>query len=128
MVRDYNFPLELRIVPIVREEDGLAKSSRNVYLSAQDRTEAPAIHAALRLAHDQMLKTGNVGQAVAIASAYIEEHTSGSIDYLQLLSYPDLSAINDKTEQVLLATAVYIGKTRLIDNVIFSLKGEKAYV
>ena len=124
MVRDYNFPLEMQIVPIVREEDGLAKSSRNVYLTEQERKEAPAIHAALRLAQQEVVSSGNVAQAVAIASKHIEDHTSGRIDYLQLLSYPDLAQVNEHTERVLLAVAVYIGKTRLIDNLIFSLKGE----
>lgn len=123
MVRDYNFPLEMQIVPIVREEDGLAKSSRNVYLTGQERKEAPAIHAALRLAQQEVVSSGNVAQAIAIASKHIEDHTSGKIDYLQLLSYPDLAQVNEHTEQVLLAVAVYIGKTRLIDNLIFSLKG-----
>ena len=52
MVRDFNFPLEMRVVPIVREEDGLAKSSRNVYLSESERQEAPAINEALQLARD----------------------------------------------------------------------------
>lgn len=128
MVRDYNFPLALCIVPIVREDNGLAKSSRNVYLSEQDRKEAPEIHIALKRAHDYLLETGDVEKALNLATKHIEENTSGLIDYLQLLSYPDLKEINEKTEQVLLATAVYIGKTRLIDNLIFSLKGKKAYV
>ena len=123
MVRDYNFPLEMQIVPIVREEDGLAKSSRNVYLTEQERKEAPAIHGALRLAQQEVVSSGNVAQAIAIASKHIEDYTSGRIDYLQLLSYPDLAQVNEHTEQVLLAVAVYIGKTRLIDNLIFSLKG-----
>ncbi len=124
MVRDYNFPLEIRTVPIVREEDGLAKSSRNVYLTEQDRAEAPAIFAALNIAKEEMLASGDVEQAIAKAVQHIESQTSGKIDYLECLSYPDLAEINDKTTEVLLAVAVYIGKTRLIDNLMFSLKGE----
>lgn len=124
MVRDFNFPLEIKTVPIVREEDGLAKSSRNVYLSEQDRLEAPAIFAALTKAKEVFLQTKDIEQSISHAQEHIESNTSGRIDYLQLLSYPDLAEINEKTEHVLLATAVYIGKTRLIDNIIFSLKGE----
>lgn len=123
LVRDFNFPLEIRTVPIVREEDGLAKSSRNVYLSSEERKQAPAIYKALNIAKDHFLKTGNVEEAVLVATEHIKNHTSGKIDYIQFLSYPDLSEINENTSRFLLAIAVHIGKTRLIDNIIFT-KGE----
>lgn len=128
MVRDYNFPLEIRTVPIVREEDGLAKSSRNVYLTEQERKEVSAIYAALQLAQDEFLMSRNVTNALAIAKQHIETHTSGKIDYLEFKSYPDLREVTKDTEEFLLATAVYIGKTRLIDNIIFSLKGALLHV
>lgn len=123
LVRDFNFPLEIRTVPIVREEDGLAKSSRNVYLSSQDRKEAPEIYKSLKLAKEHFLTTGNVEKALQKAREHLEKNTSGKIDYIELLSYPDLSEINETTSRFLLAIAVYIGKTRLIDNIIFT-KGE----
>src|SRR5690606_37603876 len=110
MVRDFNFPLEIRTVPIVRENDGLAKSSRNVYLSENERREAPSIYKALQLAHDEFLSSRNAEQAILLAKREIEENTSGRIDYLQLLSYPDLREVTEETEEVLLAAAVYIGK------------------
>lgn len=122
MVRDFNFPLEMRIVPIVREEDGLAKSSRNIYLSESEREEAPAIHEALQLAQDSFLATGDVGHALAKAKAHIQARTHGRIDYIELLAYPDLRPVTEMTQQVLLAAAVYIGQTRLIDNSIFIVK------
>lgn len=124
MVRDFNFPLEIQAVPIVREEDGLAKSSRNVYLTDEERKEAPAIYQALCLAQGEFLVSKNVSKAIELATNHIKENTSGTIDYLQFLSYPDLREITDETEQYLLAAAVYIGKTRLIDNIIFQVKGE----
>ena len=124
LVRDYNFPLEIRTVPIVREEDGLAKSSRNIYLSEIDRKEAPAIYEALQLAKEEYVATADASKAIEVASQHIATKTSGKIDYLEFLSYPDLNTVKSETEQFLLATAVYIGKTRLIDNIIFSLKGE----
>lgn len=124
LVRDYNFPLEIRTVPIVREEDGLAKSSRNVYLSERERKEAPAIYEALLIAKEQFQASRDSQQAINLATKHILANTSGKIDYLQILAYPDLKAATDETEQFLLAAAVYIGKTRLIDNIIFSLKGE----
>ncbi|QPA60076.1 pantoate--beta-alanine ligase [Lysinibacillus sphaericus] len=122
MVRDFNFPLDMRVVPIVREEDGLAKSSRNIYLSESEREEAPAIHEALQLARDSFLATGDVREALAKAKAHIQIQTHGRIDYIELLAYPDLTPVTEKTQQVLLAAAVYIGKTRLIDNSIFTVK------
>lgn len=122
MVRDYNFPLEMRVVPIVREEDGLAKSSRNVYLSEVDRQQAPAIQQALQVARDRFLTNGDVVDAIESANVHIATHTNGSIDYIELLAYPDLTPVTEKTKQVLVAAAVYIGKTRLIDNIIFNVK------
>ena len=128
MVRDYNFPIELRIVPIVREVDGLAKSSRNVYLTETDRAQAPAIQQALQLAKRELQETQNVEKALALATKLIEDNTDGKIDYLSILSYPDLNEVTATTEQILIAAAVYMGNTRLIDNLIFSLKGELAHV
>ena len=128
MVRDYNFPIELRIVPVVREEDGLAKSSRNVYLTETERTQAPAIQQALQLAKSELQETQDVEKALTLATKLIEDNTDGNIDYLSILSYPDLNEVTATTEQIVLAAAVYMGKTRLIDNVIFSVKGEMAHV
>ncbi len=122
MVRDYNFLLELCVVPIVREEDGLAKSSRNVYLSEQDRQEAPAINEALLLARDSFLANRDANSALAKAKYHLAARTHGNIDYIELLAYPDLTPVTADTEQVLLAAAVYIGSTRLIDNCIFNMK------
>ena len=112
----------MRVVPIVREEDGLAKSSRNVYLSEQGRQEAPAINEALQLARDSFLANRDAGSALAKANYHIAARTHGKIDYIELLAYPDLIPVTADTEQVLLAAAVYIGNTRLIDNCIFNMK------
>lgn len=122
MVRDYNFPLEMRVVPIVREEDGVAKSSRNVYLSEEERQQAPAINEALKLARDSFLAGSDAVSALEKARVHIGAHTNGEVDYIELLAYPDLVPVTYETEQVLLAAAVYIGKTRLIDNIIFNVK------
>jgi pantoate--beta-alanine ligase len=124
LVRDFNFPLEIKVVPIVREEDGLAKSSRNVYLTVSERAEAPAIFAALNAAKSMFMQSKNVQLSVEAAKKYVVEHTSGTIDYLEFLSYPDLTEVNEQTTRYIIAAAVYIGKTRLIDNIIFSVKGE----
>ena len=122
MVRDFNFPVKICVMPVVREEDGLAKSSRNVYLSEQDRKEAPAIYAALQLAKQALLDGQTVEAASQAGVAYIQEHTTGRIDYFEILAYPDLTPPTNETTAFLLAVAVYIGKTRLIDNVIVNFK------
>lgn len=124
MVRDYNFPLQVCTVPIVREQDGLAKSSRNVYLSEQDRAQSVSIYAALQLAKQQFLDGASADEATHSATTYIETHTAGTIDYVEMLAYPDLTPVTADTKEVLLAAAIYIGKTRLIDNVMFNIKGE----
>lgn len=128
LVRDFNFPLEIKTVPIVREEDGLAKSSRNVYLTNEERAKAPAIFAALNLAKSHFVKMRNAEEALEIAKQHIVEKTNGTIDYVEFLSYPDLAEITQQTSKYLLAAAVYIGKTRLIDNLIFDIKGDNEYV
>lgn len=120
MVRDYNFPLEIRSVPIVREESGLAKSSRNVYLSDEERKNSVAIYGALKLAKEALLSGESVEDAIARAKAFIVAHTGGRIDYVEALSYPDLTPFTEETTDVLIAAAVFIGKTRLIDNVMFT--------
>ena len=128
LVRDFNFPLEIRTVPIVREEDGLAKSSRNVYLNEAERAQAPQIYHALQKAKRTFLESNDAVKATAEAKRIITENTNGKVDYIELLSYPDLANITAKTTHVLLATAVYIGNTRLIDNLLFEVKGANAHV
>lgn len=121
-VRDYDFPVEIRRVPIVREEDGLAKSSRNVRLSSQEREEAPIINQALSKGMEEYLTTRDVKTAITAVATMIEENSSGKIDYVSVLEYPSLQPVNEYTNQVLFATAVYFEKVRLIDNIIMSTK------
>ncbi len=102
-------------VPTVREEDGLAKSSRNVYLSNQERQVAPAIHQALQQGK-QSIQNGET-ELEKIASAvkeFINSQTSGRIDYVEILSYPALKPVKKIEERVIIAAAVYFDKARLI--------------
>lgn len=115
---DFNFPLQIRRVGTVREEDGLAKSSRNVYLTEQERKEAPHLKKALELGKQAALAKQD---PVAVMTDYLRDHTSGKIDYIQFLSYPDLT---EKVEgDAILALAVQFEKARLIDNLLFTVKG-----
>ena len=119
MVRDLNFDVEIIAAPIVREADGLALSSRNVYLSAEQRLEAVAIYRSLRLAEER------VGEGVRDArsiikemSALIQERSSGVIDYISLANQDTLEEYTVLTggDRILVSLAVRFGKTRLIDN------------
>lgn len=121
-VEAYNFPLEIVAVPTIREEDGLAKSSRNVFLSAQEREEAPHIYKALTMAMGSLHRSQDVEEAITEAKQYIIENTSGKIDYLEALAYPTLQPVNEYTEKVLIAAAVFFDKARLIDNIIVDMK------
>lgn len=117
LVRDFNFPLKIRRVETVREQDGLAKSSRNVYLSEAERIEAPKLYESLQ----RGVKDAREGQdPIPEMIRLIESETSGTIDYIELLSYPDLQ--QEPKEQAILALAVQFQKARLIDNIIFNLK------
>ncbi|MEK5039234.1 pantoate--beta-alanine ligase [Sporosarcina sp. FSL K6-3457] len=122
-VRDFNLRTKIVRVPTVREQDGLAKSSRNVHLTEAERQEAPAIQRALQkgaLLVAEGLSAGEIEQQVAEA---IVTNSTGSIDYVSLLAYPALTKEIDQTNEVIVACAVKFSKTRLIDNIIIPLKG-----
>ena len=121
-VKAYNFPVQIVRVPTVREADGLAKSSRNVFLSEKERVEAIHLYKALTIATDTWMETKNIQDALAEGKAHIEQNTSGRIDYFQALSYPNLRTDLNNVEQVLFATAVFFENARLIDNIIVEVK------
>jgi len=121
-VQAFNFPVQIVRVPTVREADGLAKSSRNVFLSEKERVEAIHLYKALTIATDTWMETKNIQDALARGKAHIEQNTSGRIDYFQALSYPNLRTDLNNVEQVLFATAVFFENARLIDNIIVEVK------
>lgn len=118
LVTDFNFPVEIRRGETIREPDGLAKSSRNVYLSPAERQEAAALYQALLLG-EQAVKSGR--DPVSAAASHLTASVSGSIDYVEYLSYPQLR--NEPADEMILAVAVQFEKARLIDNIIISKKG-----
>lgn len=118
LVEDYNFPITIRRVETVRESTGLAKSSRNVYLSKVELQEAPFLNKALELGK----KVALAGEdPVPVMSEYLKDKISGKIDYIELLDYPTLS--ENVKNKAILAIAVQFEKARLIDNKLFELKG-----
>ena len=124
LVTDFNFPLEIITVDTVREEDGLAKSSRNVYLTAQERVQAPILYQSLQKAVG-MIHDGETDPNRLISSIedMIRTETSGEIDYVSILSYPQLEKVEQITENdIIIAIAVKFSKARLIDNIILTRK------
>ncbi len=126
MVRDLDFAIEICGVPIVREPDGLALSSRNAYLSADDRKAALSLSAGLAAA-ERAYKAGERSAAalVAAARAPIEAQPLARIDYVELRDADELSSIDKVERKAVLAMAVFVGteskKTRLIDNRMIGL-------
>jgi pantoate--beta-alanine ligase len=121
MVRDLNFDVRLVIAPTVREPDGLAMSSRNVFLTEQQRAEAPVLYRALRAAED-LMKGGERRCDVLLGRMreMITARSSGVIDYLSIAdeeNLDELSTISDG-RGVLMSLAVMFGTTRLIDNIV----------
>ena len=116
MVRDLNVPIQIIQAPLVREADGLALSSRNKYLSSEERTRALALSRGLRAA--QACYDAGERRAEALQAAVLQElqPAADSIDYVDVMARATLRPIDTIDQPALLAIAAYIGKTRLIDN------------
>ena len=124
MVKDLFFNLQLRIMPIVREADGLAKSSRNTYLSAEERQAGLILSKSLKHAKELFAAGERDPQKlVAATTALIKTEPMADIDYVEIYQMPDLNACQTPMQgENLLALAVRFGTTRLIDNTILEVK------
>ncbi|MER3524574.1 MAG: pantoate--beta-alanine ligase [Ignavibacteria bacterium] len=121
MVRDLNFDVEIVVGPTVREEDGLAMSSRNTYLNPQQRREAPVLFQALKLAERRVKENETeCKKIVNEMHQLITSTTSGVVDYISLADNTSLKELEhlQPGQSVLVSLAVTFGTTRLIDNVI----------
>jgi pantoate--beta-alanine ligase len=124
MVRDLNFDIEIVVAPIVREPDGLAMSSRNTYLSPEQRRSAPAVYAGLKEAELRVRAGERSGNAIrALVREIITSRSPGTIDYVSVADADTLLEVTDIQPgvPVLISAAVRFGSTRLIDNVQCSL-------
>jgi len=119
MVRDLNVPVEIRGCPIVREKDGLALSSRNVYLAAGERESALALNRSLLEAKERF-EHGETRGSVLVegVKAFLNRDPGLKVDYVELRDAEDLSSIDTVDRPAVLALAVRVGKTRLIDNTV----------
>jgi pantoate--beta-alanine ligase len=123
LVRDLDIPVRIEVCPTIRDADGLALSSRNAYLSPEERERALALSRALRAA-EAAVASGTRDAAAVVAAARDELDRAGlEPDYLQLRSATDLSPVERVNGSTLLAVAARVGRARLIDNAI--LGGEK---
>lgn len=120
MVKDLNFDLEIVGCPIIREADGLAKSSRNVYLSEEERKSALVLSKAVKLGQD-LANAGekSADKIISKMKALIEKEPLAKIDYVKAVDAVSIVPVTEMKPPVLVAMAVYIGKTRLIDNFIY---------
>ncbi len=124
MTQDLFMPVDIRVMPIVRESDGLALSSRNIYLSVEERQAALALSRSLNKAQ-ALIGQGERGKS-KIMQAVREEIAAEKlavIDYAEIYSFPDLAVFGDNVSgEVFIALAVKIGKTRLIDNIVVACR------
>ena len=120
MVHDLNMPISVHGCPIVRESDGLAKSSRNTYLTPEERTSALVLSKAIKLG--QSMVTDGETDCNKVTSAMkdlIDAEPLAKIDYVKIVDLKTIQPVDTIKAPILCAIAVYIGKTRLIDNFIF---------
>ena len=115
MVRDLDMPVKIDAVETVREPDGLALSSRNRYLSAEERARAPVIRRAL------LAGSKDIRSARQIVAGIIRSVPGAKIDYVEVLDAGTLQPVGDNSRVAVIAAAVFLGKTRLIDNIMVRL-------
>ena len=121
LIRDLNYPIQFILAPTIREEDMVAMSSRNEYLSPREREDAESLNQSLRLAQ-RMIREGNrnLDEILKTITRHIETRAGTRIDYVEFVDPLTLEEVTDikEGEEILLAMAVFVGKTRLIDNAL----------
>ncbi len=123
MASDLNMDIDVKIMPVVREKDGLAMSSRNMYLSDAERKDAAIIYQSLKNA-EMLIKNGerDVRKVIRAVEDMIRSRQSARIEYVKLIDAKDLKDAKAITGEIAIAVAVFFGKTRLIDNVTLMVK------
>src|SRR5262249_13640270 len=122
MVRDLNVPVKLIVCPTVREPDGLALSSRNQYLRGEDRKNAVVLYKTLDDIRKRVeARERSASELIRAAQVQIAEVPGARLDYLAIVDHDTLKPLQALTGRVLVAIAVYIGRTRLIDNILLDI-------
>jgi len=123
MVRDLNFPIKIKVLPIIREKDGLAMSSRNNYLSCEERKDALCLYQALNRAKELVRKgERNSATVKKEMERIIKSVKKAKIDYIEIVDADNLKEVKKTKGKVLVALAVWIRKARLIDNFLLNVK------
>ena len=123
MVRDLNLDVEIKVLPIVREKDGLAMSSRNAYLNPEQRKSATVLYKSLKLARGLIEKgERNANTIISKMKELIDAEPLAKIDYIEIVDLEELNPLEEIKDKALIALAIYVGKTRLIDNIIVNNK------
>ncbi len=123
MVNDLNFPVDIRLMPIVREKNGLAFSSRNENLTDKERKKAMILNQTLCHAEKRIMEDQETDALKVTGEMYemISKTEGAEIDYISIVSLPDFKDVKEIKNQVMIAMAVYIGEIRLIDNIILNV-------
>jgi len=126
MIKDLNFPVKVKVMPTIREKDGLALSSRNTYLSKKERNDAVVLSKALLLAQS-LIDNGqrHADRIISRMKELISKKRSARIDYVSIVDLENLMPLKKIRPGCLIALAVRIGKTRLIDNIIITRDGSQ---
>ncbi len=125
MILDLSIPVEISVCPTLREDDGLAMSSRNIYLSSTERAEAVLLYKALRAGAEEIASgERDGGKIISKIKKLILEGRRASIDYVSIVELAGFSPVRRISQDVLIVVAVKFGTTRLIDNVIAKVHGK----
>ncbi len=118
-VGDLNIPVQIKVMPTIREKDGLAMSSRNAYLNKEERQDATVLYQALILAKN-LIREGNINASDIIRKMrqLINKKKRAQIQYISIVDLKDLKPVDKIRDKVLVALSIWIGKTRLIDNIV----------
>jgi pantoate--beta-alanine ligase len=127
MAQDLNMGVEIKVVPIVREKDGLAMSSRNVFLSEAERRDALVLHQSLKRA-ESLVADGerDAGRIIRMMRDMFAERPSVKLEYVSIVDPKELSCLDTISKEALIAVAARVGKTRLIDNIVVNAALSKA--
>ena len=124
MAADLDFPVEIRVMPTVREKDGLAVSSRNIYLSPHERRQALGLYRALMRAEVMVRKGETSSDRIRHEmTEVLKEGEDIKIDYIEIVKADTMKPLAEACDNTLIAVAAFVGETRLIDNIIIGTSG-----